>query len=137
MTGYIVKVTRSFVFDSAHFLPGHKGKCAFMHGHTYKLDVTVSRDDGKLIENGSDEGMVMDFSDLKDIVKTEVIDKVDHKVLNDVFPFRTTAENIAVQIFSVLTKELIPRGVRLLTIKLWETPNSCVEVDYQAGVVHG
>ena len=129
MKGIIIKVTKSFTFDAAHFLPHHKGKCSSMHGHTYRLEVTVVREKGELIEQGSDEGMVIDFSDLKAIVKTEVIDKMDHKLLNDVFSFRTTAENMAAHIFNVLTDQLQPLGVRVAKIKLWETPDSCVEVE--------
>ncbi|HVJ50088.1 6-carboxytetrahydropterin synthase QueD [Desulfitobacterium sp.] len=131
MTGTVIKVTKSFTFDAAHFLPNHKGKCAKMHGHTYKLEVTVVREDGKLMDSGSDEGMVIDFSDLKAIVKAEVIDKVDHNVLNEVFSFRTTAENMAAHIFDVLTDKLRPLGVKVAKIKLWETPDSCAEVDYE------
>lgn len=131
MTGTIIKVTKSFSFDAAHFLPNHKGKCSSMHGHTYRLEVTVVREDGKLINSGSDEGMVIDFSDLKAIVKAEVIDKVDHKVLNEVFSFRTTAENIAAHFMGVLIDKLRPFGVKVEKIKLWETPDSCVEVDYE------
>lgn len=130
MTGTVIKVTKSFTFDAAHFLPNHKGKCSSMHGHTYRLEVTVVRNNGELIASGSDEGMVIDFSDLKGIVKDEVIDKVDHKLLNDVFSFRTTAENMAAYIFEVLTNKLKPFGVKVDKIKLWETPDSCVEVDY-------
>lgn len=129
MTGTVIKLTKSFTFDAAHFLPNHKGKCSNMHGHTYKLEVTVVRENGKLMESGSDEGMVIDFSDLKTIVKAEVIDKVDHTVLNEVFSFRTTAENMAAHIFGVLTDKLQPLGVKVEKIKLWETPDSCVEVD--------
>lgn len=129
MKGIVIKVTKNFTFDAAHFLPNHKGKCSSMHGHTYRLEVTVVREKGELIEQGSDEGMVIDFSDLKAIVKTEVIDKMDHKLLNDVFSFRTTAENMAAHIFDVLTHQLRPLGVRVDKIKLWETPDSCVEVE--------
>ena len=128
MTGVVIKVTKSFTFDAAHFLPNHKGKCANMHGHTYKLEVTVVRDDGNLMNSGSDEGMVVDFYDLKAIVKAEVIDKMDHKVLNEVLPFRTTAENMAAHIFGVLTDRLQSNGVKVEKIKLWETPDSYVEV---------
>lgn len=131
MTGKVVKVTKSFSFDAAHFLPNHKGKCSNMHGHTYKLEVTVMRNNGQLMDEGSDEGMVIDFSDLKSIVKSEVIDKVDHKVLNEIFPFRTTAENMAAYIFEVLDKSLQPLGVKVERIKLWETPDSCAEVAYE------
>ena len=128
MTSMVIKVTKSFTFDAAHFLPNHKGKCAAMHGHTYRLEVTVFRDNKKLTLDGSDEGMVMDFYDLKAIVMAEVIDKMDHKVLNEVLPFRTTAENMAAHIFSVLTDKLQSSGVIVEKIKLWETTDSYVEV---------
>lgn len=131
MTGVKIKITKSFKFDSAHYLENHKGKCSSIHGHTYHLDVTVSRIDGGLQNSGSDEGMVIDFSDLKDIVKTHVIEKMDHKLLNDVFQFRTTAENIALYIFEVLTENLKPLNLKVLNIKLWETPDSCVEVGHE------
>lgn len=131
MTGMVIKLTKSFTFDSAHFLPDHKGKCSNMHGHTYRLEVTVVRDNGKLINGGSDDGMVIDFSDLKDVVKAEVIDKIDHKVLNEVLPFRTTAENMAAHIFCVLTDKLQLRGVNIDKIKLWETPDSYVEIGHE------
>jgi 6-pyruvoyltetrahydropterin/6-carboxytetrahydropterin synthase len=123
----IIKTTKSFTFDAAHFLPNHKGKCANMHGHTYRMEVTVVRDNGKLSNEGSDEGMVIDFADLKTLVKAEVIDRMDHKVLNDVLPFRTTAENIVAHIFQVLTDKLQSRGVIVDRIKLWETPDSYAE----------
>lgn len=129
MSGTVIKVTKSFTFDSAHFLPNHKGKCSSMHGHTYRLEVTVVRENGKLIECGSEEGMVIDFSDLKAIVNAEVIEKVDHKLLNEVFPFRTTAENMAAHFFSVLTDKLQPYGVKVEKIRLFETPDSYVEVE--------
>jgi len=127
MTSMIIKTTKSFTFDAAHFLPNHKGKCANMHGHTYRMEVTVVRDNGKLSNEGSDEGMVIDFADLKTLVKAEVIDRMDHKVLNDVLPFRTTAENIVAHIFQVLTDKLQSRGVIVDRIKLWETPDSYAE----------
>lgn len=129
MTGIKIKITKSFSFDAAHFLPNHKGKCSSMHGHTYRLEVTVVRGNGELITSGSDEGMVIDFSDLKALVKAEVIDKVDHKVLNEVFPFRTTAENMANHIFNVLSDKLDPIDVKVERIKLWETPDSYAEVE--------
>lgn len=129
--GMVIKLTKSFTFDAAHFLPNHKGKCSSMHGHTYRLEVTVIREEGTLINIGSDEGMVIDFADLKGIVKDEVIDKIDHKVLNEVFSFRTTAENMAAHIFTVLTEKLQSVGVRVDNIRLWETPDSYVEVGHE------
>ena len=131
MKSVIIKTTKSFTFDAAHYLPNHKGKCSTMHGHTYRLEVTVVRDNGMLITGGSDDGMVIDFSDLKAVVKVEVIDKVDHKVLNEVYPFRTTAENMAAHIFQVLTDKLQPSGVTVDRIKLWETPDSYAEACHE------
>ena len=131
MTRIMIKTTKSFTFDAAHFLPSHKGKCANMHGHTYRLDVTVVREDGNLSKSGSDEGMVIDFADLKAIVKAEVIDKLDHRVLNDVLPFRTTAENMVAYMFEVLTEKLQSSGVSVVRIKLWETPDSYAEACHE------
>lgn len=131
MTSIRIKTTKSFTFDAAHFLPNHKGKCANMHGHTYRLEVTVVRDNGMLINSGTDEGMVIDFADLKAIVKAEVIDKMDHKVLNDVLPFRTTAENMVAYIFEILKEKLQSRNLTVDRIKLWETPDSYVEASYE------
>lgn len=97
-----ISVTKIFKFDAAHFLPEHSGKCADLHGHTYRLEVTVARKDGGLVAEGSSAGMVIDFGDLKAIVQREIIEKVDHKMLNDIFPFRTTAENMVIHFYEVL-----------------------------------
>lgn len=126
-----IRIKRIFTFDSAHYLPGHSGKCAGMHGHTYKLEVTVARNDGQLNESGSSEGMVMDFTDLNRIIKEEIIDKVDHKILNEVFEFRTTSENLAAHFYQVISGKLKAYDVVVHKVALWETPNSCVEVGYE------
>lgn len=121
-------ITKIFTFDSAHSLPGHNGKCANIHGHTYRLEVTVSRQDEHLVPGGSSEGMVMDFGDLKNIVNTEIIEQADHKLLNDVYDFRTTSENLARHYYKVLEQKLSPLGVEVYRIRLWESPTSYVEV---------
>ena len=72
--------------------------------------------------------MVLDFGDLKEIVQREIIEKVDHKMLNDVLPFRTTAENVVVYFYEVLERQLTPRGGEVLKLKLWETQTSFAEV---------
>ncbi len=123
-----ISITKIFTFDSAHSLPGHKGKCANLHGHTYRLEVTVSRQNGSLITGGSSEGMVMDFGDLKSIVNTEIIEQADHKLLNDVYDFRTTSENLASYYYHVLERHLSPLGVEVCRIRLWESSTSYVEV---------
>lgn len=75
-----VRVTKSFCFECAHMLPFHKGKCRNIHGHSYKLDVTVR---GQL-KSGSDDpedGMVMDFSRLKEIVENGILRAYDHSLV--------------------------------------------------------
>lgn len=108
-------VTKEFTFDSAHFLPNYNGKCERLHGHTYKLHVTVEAD----IEPES--GIAFDFVELKKIVKEHVINKLDHYLLNDIIPI-SSAENIAIWIWDTLKKA----GLPLHEIKVWETPTSFV-----------
>ena len=67
------KTAKQFTFDMAHMLDGHDGKYQNLHGHTYILQVEVS---GSLHPNGAKKGMVMDFADLKDIVKIHILDKM-------------------------------------------------------------
>lgn len=68
-------LTTSYVFDAAHRIAGHPGKCAWLHGHTYHLDVTVSSPTLNQL------GMVMDFDDLRDMVRKAVLDLWDHATL--------------------------------------------------------
>ena len=112
-------VTKEFTFDSAHFLPSYNGKCENMHGHTYRLQVTV---DGPL----DHEGMVIDFALLKKTVKAKVLDQLDHKLINDIIKV-ASAENIAIWIWGQLVNASeFPKEVRLHEVKLWETSNSSV-----------
>lgn len=135
------KIAKEFSFDMAHMLDGHDGKCKNLHGHTYTLQVEIS---GELHAEGAKQGMVMDYSDLKTIVKTEILDKMDHafiydstsekeckvaRLLNDLdsktfaIPARTTAEQMAKYIFDTLTTVGLPVSL----IRLWETPTSYCE----------
>lgn len=120
-----VSVTKIFTFDSAHRLDDYIGKCANLHGHTYKLEVQASG----LTDY---RGIVIDFGDLKKIVNEQIIDKYDHKFLNDLLPFHTTAENMVVYFYELvdtyLTQLNSAQGVRLERMRLWETPNSYAEV---------
>lgn len=114
-----MQVTKEFTFDSAHFLPSYNGKCENMHGHTYRLQVTV---DGPL----DNEGMVIDFALLKKVVKTKVLDKLDHRTINDTIEV-ASAENIAIWIWDqIKDSDGFPSEVKLHEVKLWETPNSSV-----------
>ena len=68
-------LTVSYTFDAAHRIPGHPGKCAYLHGHTYHLEVTVSADRLDPL------GMVMDFDDLREVVRKAVLEHWDHATL--------------------------------------------------------
>lgn len=118
-----ISVFKEFTFDAAHSLNGHNGLCANVHGHTYKLQVGIS---DLIIDSPgkSNNGMIYDFKDLKEIVKKHIIEKLDHQYLNDLFDFRTTVENIAIW----MSKELTNNGLPIILIRLWETPTSFCEV---------
>lgn len=109
-------VSKEFTFDSAHFLTKYHGKCENLHGHTYRLRVTVS---GPVNE----EGMVVDFKELKALVKERVIDRYDHQNLNDFFE-NPTAELVAMQIWKDLAAAEL--GATLTEVVLWETADSFV-----------
>ncbi len=108
-------VRRRFGFEAAHRLPHHPGKCREQHGHSYELLVTVDR------EVDPKSGMAIDFSDLKQTVKHEVIAELDHKDLNQMID-NPTAERIAEWIWSRLADPL----PGLAEVELYETRNCSV-----------
>lgn len=125
------KVTKIIEFCYGHRLLKHKGKCRFLHGHNASIEVEIEAD--TLDENG----MVMDFGDIRDKVKLWVDEHLDHKMLlckNDpalkllqelnephfVMEENPTAENIAKVIFQAVEK----MGLKISEIRLWETPSS-------------
>jgi 6-pyruvoyltetrahydropterin/6-carboxytetrahydropterin synthase len=110
-----MRVRRSFDFEAAHFLPEHPGKCRDLHGHSYRLIVTVDR------PVDPESGLAIDFADLKKIVRESVIDRVDHKCLNDLLD-NPTAERIAVWIWERIAGSLDG----LEEIELFETRNCSV-----------
>lgn len=138
------RVSKEFSFDMAHLLDGHDGKCQNLHGHTYKLQVEVA---GDLLVDGAKKSMVMDFSDLKAVVKKAILDPMDHAFIYDQTSereskiamllqelqsktfgvnFRTTVEEIARFIFQRLKyDEKLP----ISAIRLWETPTSFCEYE--------
>ena len=88
-------------FDSAHRLPEHQGKCSNLHGHTWHVEIQI---DGLI----NAQGMVMDFSDLKQIVNS-TIDQFDHRCINDIpgfHDFTPTVENLALYLKAKLRREL-------------------------------
>lgn len=106
-------ITKKFRFDAAHYLPLYDGKCSDIHGHTFYVEVSI------IGSMNNHTGMVIDFKDVKDIVKRKIIDELDHKYLNN-FIYNPTAEVIAQWIWLNLQEEL-----DLYKIKVYETPDSC------------
>lgn len=140
----LIRVTKEFNFEMAHALWNYDGKCRNVHGHSYKLFVTVI---GKPIndENNTKNGMVIDFSDLKQIVNDEIISKFDHcLVLSNKSPFeklktidkmfdkleithyQPTCENM-VEDFSHKIQKKLPINVQLFSLRLYETETSFAE----------
>ena len=120
----MIVVTKLFEFEACHHLPHYDGACHNLHGHSYKLEVTVS---GQVSKNENDPkcGMIIDFKDLKAIVKSVAVDKYDHSNLNEFFP-NPTAEIMVKQIAVDIMSKL-PQGVYLMSCKLWETSTSYAE----------
>lgn len=139
-----MEVTKTIEIDMAHRVPNHNGKCQTPHGHRYKIEIGV---EGKKIQDAgsSSEGMVIDYSDLKEVL-IEVIDQpYDHSgvfydrdpkiaAIKDFYdqspkqpifvPFIPTAENLAQWWFVLLEPKLKDRRVQLIFVKVWETPTS-------------
>jgi 6-pyruvoyltetrahydropterin/6-carboxytetrahydropterin synthase len=117
-----VSVTKLFEFEACHHLPNYDGDCRNMHGHSYKLEVEV----GGHVDEFS--GMVVDFKDLKEVVKVKVLDKYDHANLNDFFDM-PTAENMVEEIAHQVSAEMLIAGRRsVVRVRLWETSTSYAEV---------
>jgi 6-pyruvoyltetrahydropterin/6-carboxytetrahydropterin synthase len=112
-----VLIRKQFAFEAAHVLPYHQGKCSRLHGHSYRLDVSVA---GPLVSEGPASGMVIDFDEVARIVRATVIDKLDHSHLNDTIE-NPTSENIVVWIW----RRLAPQLSGLTELTLWETANAC------------
>lgn len=106
---------RRFEFEAAHRLPRHPGKCKELHGHSYRLFVQVDR----AVDEAS--GMVIDFSELKAIVKDCIVKRLDHTYVNDLIE-NPTAERMAQWIWT----ELQPKLSGLREIELQETSNCSV-----------
>ncbi|MFH1846381.1 MAG: 6-carboxytetrahydropterin synthase QueD [Candidatus Omnitrophota bacterium] len=113
---FLVKV-RS-VFSGAHNLRGYKGKCEDLHGHNWKVEVSVSG------EKLDDIGMVVDFSLLKQELN-KILNELDHKYLNKIEYFKCinpTSENIAKYVYEKMVKNGL--GVNIKEITVWETDTS-------------
>jgi queuosine biosynthesis protein QueD len=104
-------LAKDFYFEAAHHLTNYEGKCKNIHGHSYRLRVTIK---GKPENNG----MIMDFSDLKKIVNDNIVGVFDHTDLNEHLD-QPTAENLCIYIWEALKSDL-----PLYEVKLWETRDS-------------
>ncbi len=140
-----IRITKQFNFETGHALYGYDGKCKNVHGHSYKLSVTVS---GQPITDNTNVkyGMVIDFSDLKKIVKEEIVDLFDHatvfnkntphvelaKELKDrghhviLVDYQPTSEMMVID-FAKKIKNRLPKNINLFSLKLQETETSFAE----------
>jgi len=131
-------VTKTVKFDAAHVLTNHQGLCKNLHGHTYRVDVSVTQPEA----DGRD--MVIDFKDLKRLATETICDRFDHAFIYNTesagereiaavvekngmrtvaIPFRSTAENLA----KLFYNDLKPRIPGLSAVKVWETADSSAE----------
>jgi 6-pyruvoyltetrahydropterin/6-carboxytetrahydropterin synthase len=137
-------ITRRLEFDAGHRIPNHASQCRHLHGHRYALEITLS---GEVIrtEGAAEEGMVMDFSDVKRIANAELLDHWDHAFLvyqgdravvkflaslpghkTVVLPRVPTVENLADEAFRILDaayRDTYGNQLRLHRVRLYETPN--------------
>ena len=140
-----IRITKQFTFETGHALYGYDGKCRNVHGHSYKLSVTVI---GTPITDTSNVkyGMVIDFSDLKAIVKEDIVDIFDHATVFNantphvelaqelkqrghhviLVPYQPTSENMVLD-FAEKIKRRLPAGIELHSLRLQETESSFAE----------
>lgn len=144
MSSKLVRVSKRFSFDMAHALYGYDGPCKNIHGHTYHLSVTLL---GQPIQNSDDVklGMVIDFSDLKQIVNEQILNTYDHAlVINKEAPYskndllfkefekvilvdyQPTCENLLLH-YVQLIQAALPTVYTLVSVRLEETPTSYAE----------
>ncbi|MBU3695345.1 6-carboxytetrahydropterin synthase QueD [Dechloromonas sp.] len=137
-------ITRRLEFDAGHRIPDHKSQCRHLHGHRYAIEITLS---GSVIDKAGDaaNGMVMDFSQVKDLAKAHLVDLWDHaflafagdtkivEFLQSIPGHKTvildrvpTAENLARLAFEILDgayRDTYGNHLRLEQVRLYETPN--------------
>ncbi len=139
-----IRVTKRFHFEMAHTLYEYDGLCRNIHGHSYNLEVTLIGEP-RNEPNHPKDGMVLDFSELKQLVKSKIVDRFDHALMVNslvsdtqiellgkttdrviVVDFQPTSENIVAYIAEILQQHL-PAGVTLFSIRLYETVTSFAE----------
>ena len=142
----LLRLTKQFTFEMAHALPDYQGKCHNIHGHSYKLYVTVEGENPPA-EGSPTNGMVMDFHAIKQLVEDRIIQHFDHALVlprrdgvadrqNNLggfdariiwVDFPPTTENLLIH-FAGLLAGCLPVGTRLYSLKLFETETSCAEL---------
>lgn len=139
-----IRLTKQYDFEMAHALYNYDGRCRNVHGHSYKLSVTIIGEPLK-DDTHPKNGMVMDFGDLKKVVQEDIVDSLDHalvvykdapqdKLLElgvmyeryHVFNFQPTSENLVIYIAEQIQKAL-PERVQLHSVRLNETTSSYAE----------
>ncbi len=139
-----IRVTKEFSFEMAHALWNYDGSCSNIHGHSYNLFVTIIGEPG-IDKNDPKYGMVVDFSDIKKLVKSRIVDEFDHALMISsdadtdtlksteqmfnrlkVVDFQPTCENLLIHIAEVIRHKL-PEELKLHSLKLRETGNSYAE----------
>lgn len=137
-------ITRRLEFDAGHRIPDHKSQCRHLHGHRYAIEITLT---GKIIQRDGDaaNGMVMDFSDVKRLANTHLVDLWDHAflvysgdtavrnfletlpdhktVVLDCVPTAENLAQLAFQILDAVYQDIYGNQLRLQQVRLYETPN--------------
>jgi 6-pyruvoyltetrahydropterin/6-carboxytetrahydropterin synthase len=140
----VIRITKEFRFEAAHALKGYDGPCRSIHGHSYELSVTIIGDPVET-KDSPKMGMIMDFSELKKIIKKTVIDPFDHAlILSSDYPddefkrsgeafsnvilveYQPTSENLLID-FAARIRRLLPHIVKLHSLRLRETSTSYAE----------
>lgn len=137
-----IRITKEFHFEMSHCLNNYDGACKNIHGHSYKLFVTL-RGEPSRDKNSSSYGMVMDFTHLKKMVKENILDVFDHSLViernspfiesikqiatkKNIVDFQPTCENLVLY-FKKQIEPLLPQNVELYKMVLYETASSCAE----------
>lgn len=140
-------ITKKLHWHMGHRIPNHKSKCFNIHGHTYWIEVEIESNELVKTKGSSDEGMLQDFSDIKEIIIEEIYNLLDHgfmiwdrdSLLMDLeshmemtgnrfniisVPFIPTAENIAKWCYDRIKNKINNKQRKLKMVTIWETPTS-------------
>lgn len=137
-----IRITKEFHFEMSHCLNNYDGACKNIHGHSYKLFVTL-RGEPSTDKDSSSYGMVMDFTHLKKMIKDNILDVFDHSLViesnspfieaikqidtkKNIVDFQPTCENLVLH-FKKQIENLLPQNVELYKMVLYETASSCAE----------